>query len=230
MRRLLVLAPAAVLAAVGLFSGCAPVPGRVVVTGDSTMFQALYYSTSTVDDGWDHGQFDAGNDPNTPDDDLVQIGAEAEDLHPDVQRAVDDPNRSPEVLVVAVGHNDVAVGGTGVSGQSRDGWTDQDALQVLSLLAAPEDGSTCTVAVLPGYLGADPVHAANIAAMRTFVAESVALNPGSMAAVDWQTVIDVHPEYLAPDGIHLSGAAEASNAFIELVDSGVNECFDVLGG
>lgn len=228
--RALILIPAAALAAVGLASGCAPVPGRVAVTGDSTMFQALYYSTSTVDDGWDHGQLDTANDPATPNDDMVQLGAEAEDLHPDVQRAVDDPNRSPEVLVVAVGHNDAATGGTGVGGQPRDGWTDTDALQVLSLLAAPEDGVTCTVAVLPGYRGSDPVHAAGIAAMRTFVAESVALNPDSMVAVDWQPVIDTHPEYLASDGVHLSGAAEASNAFVELIHTGVDRCFGVLGG
>lgn len=228
--RALTFIPVAVLAAAGLLAGCAPVPGRVVVTGDSTMFQALYYSSSTVDDEWDHGQFDTANDPATPNDDMVQLGAEAEDLHPDVQRAVDDPNRSPEVLVVAVGHNDVAVGGTGVGGQPRDGWTDTDALQVLSLLAAPEDGVTCTVAVLPGYRGTDSVRAAGIAAMRTFVADAVVKNPGSMTMVDWQAVIDQHPEFLASDGVHLSGAAEASNAFVELIDTGVNECFDVLGG
>lgn len=184
-----------------------PVDDHVVVSGDSITFQSLYYGSSPVDDAWDT----AG--------DTVIIGGEAEDVHPGVAAAVADPARSPDTLVVALGHNDVA------ADYGRDGFTDTDRNQLFALFYAASD-EACTVLVLPHYGGTDPARIWNLEVYRNWVRDTIVAGaPDRFRLVDWRPVAQAHPEYLDVDGIHLNVSdPTAANAFVAMVQTGIDQC------
>ncbi len=177
-----VSAAAAFAAALILTSACqstptpqAPVPGRVLVAGDSITMQAIYWGG---DRGWDHT-------------DTVMMGWQAEDAQPGVTQAVTDPARSPETLVIAFGEND-QIGGF----DTTDQW------QAIQLALSPAPGA-CTVLVKPYYTGTDQARLTGIADVRAWDDQMALIYPDRIETVDWAPIATEHPGYIDEDGIHL---------------------------
>jgi hypothetical protein len=112
-----------------------------------------------------------------------------------------------DVVVIALGPNDAAA--------PDDGWNARDVTRWRGLLATVAP-ATCVVVVLPGWGPTidDTTWCDSMLAMRRDVRRLIAerARTGSPTIeVDWLRVVIAHPEYLAPDGIHLASrtAAEA---------------------
>lgn len=108
--------------------------------------------------------------------------------------------RWPQRLVMAMGIKDASPLAGG------DGWTEGDAEKVRTLVNTVHS-TACVVVVLPGHgsgqgAGANPVWNAEIDEARASLAQIAAQRPRTLV-IDWQQVIDQHPEYLDEDGIHL---------------------------
>jgi len=110
-----------------------------------------------------------------------------------------------DVVLVALGPNDAA--------PWQHGWRHDDVVRWQRLLAMP-DHDTCVAVVLPGWKA--PVRgsawARSMQHMRSDV-ERLATDREDAGSptitVDWQPIVDRHPDYLAADGIHLATAAAA---------------------
>lgn len=163
-----------------------PVPGRVAIGGDSLTVQASYWGGGLA--GWD----DAAK---------VGVGWQAEHVQPRATLDVEGEATSADVFVVALGQNDAA------RSWARDGFTDEDRMQLWSLIGTPADGA-CVALVKPWYQPPtgqpfDAAQADGIEAYRAWVDQAVAADPQRYRSVDWRPVAEAHPEYIAADGIHL---------------------------
>lgn len=181
------------------------------VSGDSVTFQAFYYG------GDRHGANDT---------DLVGIGWEAEHAQAQLNENVYTKGHSPGRFVMAFGQN------------YADAYTEADRNEVMALMFTPCSAAdqcggvrACVVVVLPYRAGpGDP----EIAAYRKHVMElaTARRNGGSpTVVVDWAPIAKAHPEYLHPDGVHLSsrdadgdGRWDAAVAFADLIWSGAEQC------
>lgn len=184
---------AALIAGTLLLAGCpAPPTDHILIGGDSLTIQTAY----------------AGH---LPDFGVVAgLGWQAEDVHhgraghDGVAAWAEDPERSPHTLVVALGQNDAANG--------LD-TTDRAQLQQLADATHPD---TCVAWVLPWYTGTDPTRVAGINAYRTWA------QTRGEPTVDWRPQAQAHPEYVDPDGIHLTPAGRA--AYGQLIAQAVDSC------
>lgn len=165
-----------------------PIPGTVSVLGDSVSQQAFQPNGDGVN-------VYTANAP-APDkrDIFVYMGWAVPNVQP---HATDMAKiRWPEKLIAAVGLNDA----TTLWGS--DGWTVDDVSRFRTLINTPHVNS-CVAIVLPGYgVGANPAWAAQIDEARVDLAALATERPHTIT-VDWQPVINQHPEYIDEDGIHL---------------------------
>ncbi len=200
----------AALSLVGLACKEEPVPGRVALGGDSLSFQSDYYAG--IPAGWDvEGK--------------VGIGWQAEHVQARATQDVEDPAASPEVFVIALGQNDVA------TSVGRDGFTQEDRDQILELASTPHDNA-CVAFVKPWYqppAGApvDPDQFVGIGAYRAYIDGLVASNPDRYRSVDWRPLAEAHPEYVDPDGVHLTTTVEAGGgvfAYKALLEEAAAAC------
>jgi hypothetical protein len=185
-----------------------PVPGRVAIGGDSLTFQSAFYG----------GGFPAAWDT----DQKVGLGWQAEHIQPRLTQDVENPAASPEVLVIALGHNDAA------SSSGRDGFTLEDQQQLAALAQTPHE-SACVAWVLPWYqppVGAavNAAHVAGINAYRTWVTAFAATDTARYRVVDWASVAMAHPEYIDPDGIHLNTSSGGPAAYQAKLAEAVASC------
>ncbi|HEX8804226.1 MAG TPA: hypothetical protein VF743_08530 [Acidimicrobiales bacterium] len=202
-------AAAAGALALAVASGCTPepTPGSVDVAGDSLTIQAIFA----------HGYgVDAPEDLQI----IANIGWRAIDAQPDVSDHA--AHGRPATLVVALGTNDSEP-------TSNGGWDGADVTAFRTLLNTPHP-SACVVVVLPGMTSAAPAaHRAELVEARQALVALANERPRTVL-VDWQAVVDAHPEYIGPDGIHLrwtdEGPAdpEAAAARTALYWSGVRAC------
>lgn len=163
-----------------------PLPGRVAIGGDSLTVQGSYWGGGLGD--WDQTE-------------KIGVGWQAEHVQPQATLDVENPAASPDVFVVALGQNDVA------RSWGRDGFTNEDKLQLASLFGTPADGA-CVAVVEPWYQPPagqpyDGTQMEGILAYRAWVEGVVASDPVRYRSVDWRPVAQAHPEYIADDGIHL---------------------------
>lgn len=196
-----------------------PVPGRTAITGDSIGFQALFFGSEgrPAALGWD-------------DDAKVGLGWKAEHAQARVTQDVAGVATSPSRFVVEFGHN------------YGRGFTDANRNAVTAMMFSAEE-SACVVAVLP-YAPAtlSATHRQAIADYREHVVR-IAYVREHTVLVDWGEVVQLHPEYLDEDGIHLKtdttaaqdleAAAvglvnpvmpEAAWAFLDVIQSGLDRC------
>jgi hypothetical protein len=167
----------------------APIPGKVIVVGDSVTQQAF----DPDGDGTNSYTTNAPADRNI----FAKMGWTTKD----VQTTVNNYSifRHPQKLVVAVGLNDAST-------FFSDGWTADDLTRFRTLLNTP-NANTCIALVLPGHAETGSTSwfnswAAQIDEARADLITLAAERPRTVI-IDWQTVIDEHPEYVDEDGIHL---------------------------
>ena len=177
----------------------APRANRVALAGDSLVVLAAVNGGDTT---W------------ADTDGKVGLGWQAEDAQPRLDRDVRGYGTSPEVLVVAFGHNDAAGPG---------GLTDEDRAQLAALVATPHERA-CVVLVKPHDAGAGPARRLGIEAYRAWV-DAAAASREDTVVVDWRPIALAHPEYLATDGFHLAGSAPAGNrAYTDMLRAGARAC------
>jgi hypothetical protein len=183
------------LAVAVLDTACAvpPVPGHVIVTGDSIALQGWYlggnYRDATVYTG---------------------LGWRASHSYPMVAADVTDAGRSPQVLVMAYGHNYTTTGMTSA---------DRTELADHARLIHPD---ACLVILLPAYPGPDEYRRQVIDAYRAWAYDFEAGDPSGVVLVDWAAVVADHLDYLGDDYVHLSETG--APAFTDLVNGGVDTC------
>lgn len=176
-----------------------PRPGSVDVAGDSLTIQAFYNG------GFGEG---APSDLDVIADNGWTVG--------NAQRRVDANILAgrPSVLVVAFATNDAH--------PWHGGWTSSDVAAFRRMMSAPHP-SACVVLVLPGWgAGASIEHGYHMHQARSALSRLARERPRTVV-VDWLPVLQAHPEYLRPDGIHLSGLA-AWHARSALYWQGVAGC------
>jgi hypothetical protein len=168
-----------------------PVPGTVIVVGDSVSQQAF---DPNADGSF---TYTTSAPPSAKRKVLAHMGWDATDVEGAVSNNA--TLRWPEKLVVGVGLVDAAT-------LFGDGWTPTDLDHFRTLINTPHT-STCVAIVLPGHgaTGDTPWFAAwatEIDEARVDLAQLATERPHTMT-IDWQTVLDQHPEYVDNDGIHL---------------------------
>jgi hypothetical protein len=204
-----------------------PIPGSVGVVGDSISYDS-FNSTGSV-----YNRTYFGNVPQ----DLVLDywpGFTVSSSQPRVEQWA--TGRRPEILVIADGVNDAKP-----AGSIEDGYSQADRDNLLTMLDTIHD-SACTVLVLPGWgsgLGEtayDQEYIVELYEVRSLYQELDAQR-ADIVTVDWQAVIDTHPEYMDPvDGIHLAPKADggpgwdtaAATARQVMYWDGVAQCQAVL--
>lgn len=171
----LILLGAIVIAVTG---ACQPVPGTVFIAGDSLTVQTAI-TADALPQGWDV---------------VSGLGWQAENVQPLLEQRVNDPARSPETVVIALGQND-AGGGT-------DGFSSADQLQVVALARTP-DPAAKVAWVLPW----SPGHATRVAGLNAYRSWVITFAQSrGECVVDWMPLAQAHPEYLDPDMVHLTEA------------------------
>lgn len=166
-----------------------PISGTTIVVGDSVSQQAFDPNAD--------GTFTYTANAPTPES-YRRVFAHMGWTVSDVQTTTSNYAifRWPQKFVVAMGLNEA---GTMFGG---DGWTSADLDRFRTLINTSLSG-TCTVLVLPGHgAGADAAWAAEIDEARAALVQLATERPRTYT-VDWQPVIDQHPEYVDEDGIHL---------------------------
>lgn len=152
-----------------------PVPGRIMVAGDSLTWDALFYG----------GGFPAGWDTYGK----VYGGAQAETFHHRIAQDVDRASTSPETFVMAFGSNDAG-----------DGFSQEDRNQVFALAFRPHD-DTCTVMVKPHNSTSNATRQNGLEQYRAYVDQLVAAAPDRITSVDWRPTA-TQPGIMGPDGVH----------------------------
>lgn len=136
------------------------------------------------------------------------LGWQAENVQPGLTDRVNDPARSPRIVVIALGQNDGA-----------DGFDPTDQQQMAALAATPYP-SACIRWVLPHYAGTDPVKLAGIEQVRTWEANYAAAH--RQDTVDWRHIALAHPEDVDTDGTHLT--PQGRLAYGQLLQQAVASC------
>jgi len=184
-----------------------PTPGSVDVAGDSLTIQAFY-------------RYGLGLGAPTDVNVIAYLGWEVGDVQGPV--AADVAAGRPEFLVVALATNDA----NPVDG---GGWTGADVDAFRNLFNTPHP-SACVVVVLPGWgAGVSSAWRTELVESRGGLSLLAAQRGGRTVTVDWLAVVQAHPEYLGPDGIHLRQEGDvvdpqAANARAQLYWSGVAAC------
>jgi hypothetical protein len=188
-----------------------PVPDRVVMVGDSILVQS----------------FGFGGDLRGADvEGKAAPGWESRDVLPRLRADVAGEATSPDVVVIALGHN------------MADVYGPQEANELTSAAFAPHE-TACVVFVLPHpVVSPIPVlpesYNANLNRVIADMVTISELRPNTFF-VDWSDVATEHPEYIRPDGIHLDAwvdtplPAPAAVAYLDFIYQGVEMC-DTLGG
>lgn len=189
---------AAVLLA-GSTAACTPVEGRVTLAGDSVTLTALLYSEqdgiTTTAHGWDNAE-------------KVGLGWKAIHAQPRLEQDVAGATTSPEVHVMAFGHNYVP-------------WSADYENELLVHVVTPAEGA-CTVVVKPYYGGTDTTHKAAIVAYRNWADRIALALPDRVVTVDATSALAGH---LGPDGVHLiEGDGATGAAFLAVAESGIEKC------
>ena len=175
------------VATTALLWACQPPSDTVTVVGDSLTMTTLL-----------DGQFPAAWDIHS------MLGWQAEDAQPGLTTRVNDAQRSPCAVTIALGQNDAARHSDG----RGDGWTTTDAAQMRQLRDTLHQ-DTRVLWVLPDYDGSDPAYAAGINAYRSWVTTYAAARGDDV--VDWRTRntaadIDTDGVHLTPTGRQHYGA------------------------
>lgn len=199
-----------------------PIPGTVGLIGDSITLNSLNSSGSIFEPtyfgdkpanlqlsywmGWTHTQSQA---------DVTQWAA----------------NRTPEILIDAYGFNDARPAYPISPFWVGDGFSDVDRGNVLNTLNTVHARS-CKVLILPAWgsglgvvppdndpsddaavLGWEQAYIQELQKVRAFYSE-LATQRDDIVLVDWKPVIDAHPEYMDPDGIHLAHKADGGEGWL----------------
>lgn len=201
----------AVMCIVVLMSACKqePVPDLVAVTGDSVTLQSLLYAENSH--GWDTAE-------------KVGLGWRAEHAQPRVDADVRGEETSPEILAIVFGHN------------YSQGFGNAEAAEVTDMVNAPHEDA-CVVIVLPHYEGSSTTHAQAIEDYRGWMSALGNVRDRTVV-VDWRPIVQAHPEYLEPDGVHLPMQAawyeptntmiEAAEAYQAVISGGITQCQEQL--
>jgi hypothetical protein len=201
-RTLLTLPLVALVAAAGIACEPAPpkappVPSRVAVSGDSILLQAGLYGG-----GYRGADYER----------KVDLGWQAVHVQGRITQDVASTTRSPAVLVLAFGNNEVV-----------NGWEQADSNSWLSVTHTPHE-DTCVVWVKPWttVIG----RRIHIERARATI-DTLASRPNTVV-VDWRPIAEQH---LAADGVHLSetdadgnGMWDSAEAYLRLIFEGVERC------
>lgn len=196
------LAAAAAVAAIA-FAGvaCEPTDDPAwtwQIAGDSITFQAGYYGGDL------HGAQTAG---------LVGLGWQAANAQDQLTANVNNPEHSPRTFAMAFGWNYADVYG-------------QAEANELYAMAFTPDPAACVVIVLPG--GRPDPNITRVRSDLTALHEARLGNGLRSVLVDWQPILDVHPEYLDVDGVHLAPSPavpwDSAIAFADMLEAGRQEC------
>lgn len=213
MKKVTTLALGSLVALTAFGCKSEPVPERVAITGDSVTLQAMLYADNGVINDWDSKE-------------KVMLGWRAEHSIDQVQDDVAGEETSPEVLVVAFGHN-----------YWQDFSTERQMV-LRDLLQAPHEDA-CVVAVMPWYTGPNETHLARIEQVRLVLYHQSTLS-NNIVLVDWKSIVDANPGYHYFDGVHLpmgeddtwdwenpsSEMIEAGNAYTQVMQDGVDACYE----
>lgn len=191
----------ALVALLATAMACEPVPDRISLAGDSVLLTA----------GYNGGGFRGADYAEK-----IGLGWEAKHAQPRLTADVAARPVPPSVSVQAFGQN------------YGDRYQEPEKAQLMSLVFTP-DPDACVVLVLP-HPGISGSHGVRIRAVRQTLIELAAARPNTVT-VDWSGVVQVHPEHLAGDGVHLSpidqdgdGRWDAAEAYMDLIWSGVEAC------
>lgn len=175
------------------------------VAGDSITLQTIVYG----------GDMHGAQTEN-----LVGNGWQAKDAQPQLTNNVYTPGHSPAIFAMAFGWN-YAAAPDAVFGEA-------EANQLFEMAFSPE-ASACVVIVLPG--GRPDREITQVRTGLTALHQA-RLDQGLRSAlVDWQPTVNQHPEYIVPDGLHLSnvdvdqdGRWDSAVAFADMLESGRQDC------
>lgn len=121
-----------------------------------------------------------------------------------------------KTLVWALGPNDIRI--------AKGTWSIQDQWIWYDVLANKVPASSCIVIakpwVLPSGWATFPEKALN--ALSTWI-DAFAANHPNVVVVDWRPIFESHPEYAAPDGVHIA-THEAAVARDAMYREGMSRC------
>jgi GDSL-like lipase/acylhydrolase family protein len=194
MRRLIYSMVLAVLTA-GPLASCTwpPSPTEPPFVGGDSLTVQTSITEGALPPGWDV---------------VSNLGWQAENVQPNLTERVSDRTRSPGRVVFALGQND---GGNGF---------DATDAQQLTQLAETPHGDACIRWLLPHYAGTDPTHITGIQAVRDWITVYAAAH--GQGTFDWRPRAQAHPEYVDPDGIHLTTAGRL--AYGQLIQEAMASC------
>jgi hypothetical protein len=173
-----------------------PDPVSIDVVGDSLTAQAHEYLGGWV------------NAPSSDTQRIAEPGWDMDDAEaPYAASVAESP---PDVTVLALGPNDAAL---------PAGWDLYDIVQWHGFLNDQVPDGSCLVLVLPRFgPAANATWSREVNEARGYMVDLVSPGgqwpppPIDVVLVDWYLPPTVHPDYLMPDGIHLSGVDDNAPA------------------
>jgi hypothetical protein len=119
-------------------------------------------------------------------------------------------------LVWALGPNDIRI--------AKGRWSTQDQWIWYDVLANKVPSSSCIVIAKPWVMqsGWATFPKAALDALSAWI-DNFAANHPNVVVVDWKPIFEAHPEYAAPDGVHISGQA-AAVARDAMYREGISHC------
>ena len=164
--------------------------GTIHIEGDSVTF--LTYYNSGVPGFWTSGEFVPGSS--------AAVNPANKPAMKRVPRMVAAGKISQ--LVWALGPNDIRI--------AKGTWSTQDQWIWYNVLANKVPAETCIVIakpwVMPSGWATFPEKALN--SLSSWIDAFAADHP-NVVVVDWKPIFEAHPEYAAPDGVHISGIPAA---------------------
>jgi hypothetical protein len=185
-----------------------PDPVSIDVVGDSLTAQAREYLGGWVDA------------PSSDTQRIAEPGWDMDDAEAPYAASV--AANPPDVTVLALGPNDAAL---------PAGWDLYDIAQWHGFLNNQVPDGSCLVLVLPRFgPTANAAWSREVNEARGYMVDLVS-PPITVVLEDWYLPITPHPDYLMPDGIHLSGVDDNAPAHArqDLMWDGAGNC-PALGG
>lgn len=178
--------------------------GTIHLEGDSVTF--LTYYNEPIANFWTSAEFVPGSSAA-----YNPAGEPAKDRVPRLvgQGKVDK-------LVWALGPNDIRI--------AKGVWSVTDQWIWYDVLANDVPSSSCIVIVKPWVLssGWDVFPEKALNDLSAWVDSFASTHP-NVVVVDWKPIIEAHPEYMAPDGVHIA-TYDAAVARDALYREGLNNC------
>lgn len=214
----------ALAAGCATLTACEPVPGTVDIVGDSLTIQGILSNPDVEPDtdvyaglGWRvDGGYEAPSPQEHLDANVVRQDCTAGDSDC-------DPNLSyprPEVVVVALGTNDAR--------PANGGWDLADVGRFDELVNRTVHDDACVAIVLPAYGdGIAASYAAEVDHARRDLVTVAGWRDGPTVVADWAEDIAAHPEWIEPDGIHLTGPDAYAGRWA-VYDEAIADCRGLL--